>query len=137
MKKLMSLLLAMSMLMVALPTALAAEIDVNEEEIELAAYTADPDVEKICFSGIGYCTGDGVRVRTGPGTNYRALGQFYKGDTLNLYSVKVTPTPTNSDWGDWLYVTGYSSEDEHYRGFIHGDYYKGEEPASVDFSEAT
>lgn len=133
MKKVFLSVISAALLLTSLPTAFA--INDTDNGIMTAATESDPTISNIIFCGIGYCSGEGVRVRTGPGTCYRIIGHFYKGDSLSLKSVRVTPTPTNSDWRSWLYVTGKSSDGDYNRGFISEQYYVGEEPANIDIVE--
>jgi uncharacterized protein YgiM (DUF1202 family) len=51
----------------------------------------------------GVMTGEGVYVRSGPGTNFRTVGQLAKGDRVEVVSqagewVRIQPTPKCSGW---------------------------------------
>ena len=73
--------------------------------------------------GAGYCNGDGVNIRTGPGKSYSSVGMAYYGDGFNHYwTERDMENPT-----DWIHVHG------NHIGWIHGDYYTDVEAArSVD-----
>lgn len=67
----------------------------------------------------GYCNGDGVNVRTGPGTNYKSLGLAYKKDVYHDYQT------TRKDAGNWCHVHGK------HIGWMHQRYYTATAPASI------
>ena len=48
-----------------------------------------------------YITGNGVRVRTGPGTKYRTVGSVYKGDLLTYRN----KSKKDENGGNWFNVT--------------------------------
>ena len=69
--------------------------------------------------GAGYCNGDGVNIRTGPGKKFSSVGMSYYGDTFNHYQTERD----TADTYEWIHVHG-----DHI-GWIHTDYYTDVEAA--------
>lgn len=69
--------------------------------------------------GAGYCNGDGVNIRTGPGKNYPSVGMAYYGDGFNHYQTERDSWDTY----EWIHVHGV------HIGWIHMDYYTDVEAA--------
>ncbi len=103
-RRIISMLLIMAMVCsLSMVFAGAAEIlDNTTSEVEVAS-----------ARGIYKCmvTANGVRVRSGPGTEYAILGQMDWGDIVYKYSVT----------GDWAYVLCGAPNTGLY-GYIHTDY---------------
>lgn len=69
--------------------------------------------------GAGYCNGDGVNIRTGPGKRYPSVGMSYYGDGFNHYQTERDSDATY----EWIHVHGG------HIGWIHMDYYTEVEAA--------
>lgn len=69
--------------------------------------------------GGGYCNGDGVNIRTGPGKNYPSVGMAYYGDGFNHYQVERDSWDTM----DWIHVHGV------HIGWIYSNYFTTTEAA--------
>ena len=63
--------------------------------------------------GAGYCNGDGVNIRTGPGKSFSSVGMAFYGDGFNHYQ---TERDEDGNW-EWIHVHGV------HIGWIHMDYY--------------
>ena len=54
-------------------------------------------------------TADVLRVRSGPGTNYRQVGKYYKGDVVEIFEIVTVGA---DEWGrlqeGWICLTGYA-----------------------------
>ena len=82
MKKISAFILAIAMILAMMVSASAA-VKVPE--------TPDGGIGPV---GTWHITGDGVYFRTGPGTNYPAIGQLFKGDYCDRLGVD----------GDWYHL---------------------------------
>lgn len=67
----------------------------------------------------GYCSGNNVNVRTGPGTSYKSVGKANKGDAYGDYQTN------RKDPGHWCHVHGK------HIGWMYADYYTPVDPARV------
>lgn len=64
----------------------------------------------------GTITGNEVNVRTGPGTDYRSLGVFFKGDNITLLN------RTEANGGIWYEVKYYNTQFGWIQGWVYGDF---------------
>ncbi|SHI42518.1 SH3 domain-containing protein [Lutispora thermophila] len=126
MKKVISILLSVIIVMSSFGIAFAEEIAptaivLNENGIEAASIVEPGELQ---FLGLGYITGNGVRLRSGPGTNYPSLGSLYKYDDVAVYNDTTRNTP-------FLYVYVESGQNEGKEGWVHENYISITNPARI------
>lgn len=106
--------------------ASAADVEDTTENIIEAQDSSDRIEIFPIYLGQGYCTGDGVRVRKGQGTNYAILGSLYKGDLINVYNVK-------HEVDGWTYITHGCDEHPHgLSGYMASQYVSDLDPARLE-----
>ncbi|MBQ9434051.1 MAG: SH3 domain-containing protein [Synergistaceae bacterium] len=71
MRRVLAVMLVVCMMVCVMPSAVFAEDEYDPPLIE-------------DFPADGRCLGDYVRYRSGPGTNYKALGRLYKDDEVTV-----------------------------------------------------
>lgn len=91
--------------------------------IPVAAAKSCSETHLFLLSG-GYCNGDGVNVRTGPGTKYPAVGLAYKRDIYHEYQT------ARKDPGYWCHVHGKLG------GWMYARYYTPVDAAGIKDEKA-
>lgn len=132
-KKMVCSLVACALAMGGLTNAYAVDInsqDMTTEVMTVMAQTKKEADERIqifpIYLGQGYCTGNGVRVRKGQGTNYAILGSLYKGDLINVYNVE-------HEVEGWTYIThGCDEHPEGLAGYMASKYVSDLDPARLE-----
>lgn len=78
------------------PTSATSETTAAVSEAQTTAATGTAAAGDI---SVGWCNGDGVWIRNGPGTDYYGVGALYTGD-------KVTVLGKEGDWYEIKYAKG-------------------------------
>lgn len=116
MKKVISLMLALTMCLGLTVTASAA---------------GSCEDKHVLFIAVGHCNGDYVNVRTGPGTSYKSVGYAYKNDPYYYYQTDREPSD-----GSWMHVHGFGTTHENHIGWMYSQYYTATEAASLNYEFA-
>ena len=96
----------------------------SEETAEKPAQSSDAAADSAPRLKLGQVTGNAVRLRTGPGSNYSIIGTYDKGTEVAISGVSE----------DWTAVT---LPVEHVSGFIHSDFIEELAPGSYTDSDAS
>lgn len=91
MKKIITLVMVVVLCMVMMTSALAAGTCNDQHHI---------------LYGVGYCTANGVNVRTGPGLNYKSVGFAYENDSYRFYETMGEINGTQNQDMLWNHVHG-------------------------------
>ncbi|NMA82969.1 MAG: SH3 domain-containing protein [Epulopiscium sp.] len=76
------------------------------------------------FLGTGYINGNGVNLRSGPGTSYSSKGYLYYGDSVGVYNDTEVS-------GDWLFVYVNSGTLDGKDGYVYDTYITITSPARL------
>ena len=109
MKKLFPKVMAFGLVAASLTTTTAfaaAPLDTTNDTLNQNAVAAsDESVQPLYIWTDQYkCNGDGVNIRTGPGTEYESIGKLNKGDIVGVHRLKTGKDGkkwAKIDLGDW------------------------------------